>query len=157
MTTRVQVNEKTNKKTGEITRSDRWTNAIVLRSERMADGVYGFAVEVYDGDDTKSFVEKAQAITPETDERAVRGAVAMTAVSGKRIRLQWGTTLESIGVWRDGKKRDWSSEQSNALFHTLEGDLVSLPWQGDGVLEVNAGGQTFRCRVDRDGGVTFGK
>ncbi|MFN3165697.1 MAG: hypothetical protein ACE37H_01390 [Phycisphaeraceae bacterium] len=153
LTRTARVKEKTHKKTGEVTVSPRWPHVTILRSERSGPGVYGFAIEVYAGDRPGAFVEAARQRAPETGERAVRGAVAMTAVSGKRVRLQWGDTLDAIGVWRDGKKREWDSETNKALFHTIDGDLITLPWQGDGVLRVNAGGRSFTCRVDRDGTV----
>ncbi len=152
---RVQVRENQDKKTGEVTHSPRWPNAKVLRSDRVGEGVYGFAVEVYNGADRDAFMEAAQQRKPETKERLIRGAVAMTAASGKRVRLQWGDTLEATGVWRDGRKHDWQSDAGRALFHTVNGDLTSLPWQGDGTLRVNAGGRTFTCKVDRKGVVTF--
>lgn len=152
---RVRFKEKKDKKTGEITRLDRWGDAIVLKSERNVEGVYGFAVEIYDGEDQDAFIEKAKKLRPETDERAVRGAVAMTSVSGRRVRLQWGNTLESIGIWRDGQKRDWSAQHNKALFHTIDGDLITLPWQGDGTLRINAGGKTFQSTVSRDGKASF--
>lgn len=155
LTQRARVSEKTNKKTGEVTTQPRWDHAIVLRSDRQDQGVYGFAVEVYTGQDRGGFIDQAKQRRPETDERAVRGAVAMTAVSGKRVRLQWGNTLDAIGVWRDGKKRDWDSETNKALFHTIDGDLIALTWQGDGNLRINAGGRRFTCTVDCEGGVRF--
>ena len=154
-TQRARVKEKTNKKTGEVTKEPRWDHTIVLRSDRQDKGVYGFAVEVYSGKDQDGFIQKAKRLRPETDERETRGAVAMTAVSGRRVRLQWGNTLDAIGIWRDGKKRDWASDRNKALFHTIDGDLITLPWQGDGTLRINAGGKTFTATVTKDGKASF--
>ena len=138
-----------------MTEEPRWDHTIVLRTDRQGEGVYGFAVEIYSGDDPDGFVDQAKKRRPETDERLERGAVAMTAVSGRRVRLQWGNSLEAIGVWRDGKKRDWSSEESRALFHTVDGDQITLPWQGDGTLRINAGGKSFQSTVTKDGEADF--
>ncbi len=88
----------------------------------------------------RGFIQRAQAVVEqiarygrygntffETDECEVRGAVAMTAVFGKRVRLQWGNMLNAIGIWRDGKKRDWSIDENKALFHSGDGDLIHCP------------------------------
>ena len=86
---------------------------------------------------------------------AARGAAALTAVSGRRVRLQWGNTMEAIKIWRDGQLRDWGSDVENVSYRTIGGDLIDQPWQGDGTLRVSAGGCSFSCSVSRDGKVTF--
>ena len=143
LTDRVRFKEKTNKKTGEVTRLDHWTHAS-LKSLRKGDGVYGFAVEVYDGKDQDDFIRRAMKVRPETSERAARGAVAMTAVSNRRVRLQWGNTLDAI-IWRDGKKREWSQASERSLFHTRETALINLPWRYD-TLRIEAGGHPLVVR-----------
>jgi hypothetical protein len=136
-------------------RQPRWVNSRVLKASRVGAGVYGFAIEIDEGRPDE-FVQQASRLKPETDEVAVRGAAALTAVSGRRVRLQWGNTLEAIKIWRDGKLRDWNSPQEIVAYRTL-GDqpLIDQPWQGDGTLTVTAGGKTFRCTVTKTGSVTF--
>jgi hypothetical protein len=141
-------------KDGRIEKQERWVNSQALKAMRKGQGVYGFAVEIDEGNST-AFVQQASRIEPETDEVSVRGAAAMTAVSGRRVRLQWGNTMDAIKIWRDGKLRDWSSEEENVAYRPLKGELVHQAWQGDGRLTVSAGGKVFSCRLSREGDVEF--
>ncbi|MCH5372681.1 MAG: hypothetical protein JJ992_01795, partial [Planctomycetes bacterium] len=131
-----------------------WTNSQVLKATRRGDGVYGFAIEIDEGR-PEEFIAKASQTQPETDEVRVRGAAAITAVSGRRVRLQWGETLDSIKIWRDGRLKDFDSPEENVAYRTLEGQLIDQAWQGDGTLTVSAGDRRFSCTVTRDGKVTF--
>lgn len=140
------------KKEGE--REPRWVNSKVLKGTRRGDGAYGFAVEINDGN-ADAFIKQASQLKPETDEVPVRGAAAMTAVSGRRVRLQWGDTMSAIKIWRDGQLRDWDSPEENVSYRSLTGDLISQAWQGDGTLTVIAGGKRFSSTVTRDGKVSF--
>lgn len=156
LTQRVQVNIKTNRKTGQKTRHPRWDTSTVLRSNRSKDGAYGFAIELYDGKDHDAFIAKASEIKPEFTGLAPRDTFSMTSVSGKRVDVQWGETLEELNIWRDGQKRDWASDANKALFHTLHGgELISMPWQGDGKLRVKVGKHYFECILNRDGKTRF--
>jgi hypothetical protein len=155
LTEHVQVKKsKPDRKTGEGTTSPRWPNSRVLRADRIGDGVYGFTIEVDEGD-PEAFMAAASTLAPEVKEVTIRGAASMTTVSGRRVRLQWAPTLQGIGVWRNGQKREWDSPHSNALFHTVDDELVDLPWQGDGKLRIEAGGQKFTVRVSREGEVEY--
>jgi hypothetical protein len=153
LTETIQFKEKKTKE--GVVKEPGWADSKILKSQRRRDGVYGFAIEIDEGD-ANSFIKQAAAIGPETDEVAVRGAAAITGVSGRRVRLQWGDTLAAIKIWRDGKRRAWESDDENAAYRTL-GDrpLIHQSWQGDGALNVSAGGKTFRCTVTKDGKVSF--
>lgn len=152
LTQRVQTKRsKPNKKTGEVKVSPRWPNSRVYRADRRGEGVYGFVVEIYEGD-ADAFIAKAVSLRPELGELHERGAAAMTVVCGRRVRLQWASSLDGIGIWRDGKKRDLHATPSAALFRTIGSDLITLPWQGDGTLSVNAGGRFFRTTVLKKAG-----
>lgn len=141
-------------KDGRIEKQARWVDSMILKATRKGPGVYGFAVEI-DESSPQTFIQQASRIKPETDELPIRGAAAFTSVSERRVRLQWGNTMDAIKIWRDGKLRDWNSEEQNVAYRTLKGDLVHQAWQGDGTLTVSAGGETFSCTVSREGRVEF--
>ena len=141
-------------KDGRVEKQERWVNSQVLKATRKGHGVYGFAVEIDEGN-PQAFIQQASRIKPETDEVPDRGAAAITAVSGRRVRLQWGNTMDAIKIWCDGKLRNWSSEEENVTYRALKSDLVHQAWQGDGSLTVSAGGKTFSCTVSREGDVEF--
>ena len=153
LTERVQTRIQKDKK-GNEERQPRWTGSVVLKATRADNGPYGFAIEADDGD-AAAFIAKASQLEPETHEVAVRGAAAFTAVSGRRVRLQWAESLDALKIWRDGKLRDWASPAESVVYRTLTGALIDQPWQGTGTLAVAAGGATFTCTVTRDGHVRF--
>ena len=64
--------------------------------------------------------------------------------------LQWNDDPLELTVWRNGKRRDLSAD-AGFLYRS---PIINSVW-GTGVLEVKAGGQTFRCEVDAEGKVTF--
>ena len=79
----------------------------------------------------------------------------MTAVSGRQVGLQWGRSLATVQIWRDGQLRDWASDAERASYRTRDGELIDQAWQGNGTLRVSAGGCSFACTVTRDGQVAF--
>lgn len=141
-------------KDGRIEKQERWVNSKILKATRKGPGVYGFAVEIDEGN-AQAFIQQASRKKPETDEVPIRGAAAFTSVSKRRVRLQWGSTMDAIKIWRDGRLRDWNSEEENVAYRPLTGELIHQAWQGDGTLAVSAGGKTFSCTVSRDGRVEF--
>ncbi len=152
-TDRVQYEVRTDRE-GREERRPRWTGSKILAARRRAAGHYGFAIEIDEGN-AERFIAAASNIRPETGEVPVRGAAAMTAVSGRRVRLQWGDTLAAVHIWRDGRLRDWDSPEELVAYRTLDGELIDQSWQGDGTLRVASGGKTFTCTVTPDGRVSF--
>ena len=155
LTERVRY-EETKGRDGQVQRRDRWVHSQVLKATRQGDGPYGFAVEIDEGQ-PDDFIAKATLLRPETEEIPIRGAAALTAVSGRRVRLQWGNTTEAIKIWRDGRLKDFASPEENVAYRTLDGPLIDQPWQGNGTLTVTAGGTRFTSTVTREGQVTFGE
>lgn len=153
LTTRVQFEER-KERDGRVQRRERWPNSQVLKAVRQGEGVYGFAIEIDEGrrDD---FMAKAARLKPETDEVPIRGAAALTAVSGRRVRLQCGDSIHAIKIWRDGRLKDFTSPEENVAYRTIDEQLIDQPWQGNGTLTVTAGGARFTCTVSREGQVTF--
>ena len=151
---------KSNNKSNKDQRTELWPQSRVLTAQRKLEGVYGFVIEISDGN-RQQFVDAAVKLRPETDEILVRGAAAFTGTTGKRIRLQWGNVPQAIHVWLDGRKRDWDSPENLACYHTVAGKdaqaspLVQQGWQTDGQLHVAAGGFVFQCTVGKDARVTF--
>jgi hypothetical protein len=153
MTKTVQFREK-KEKNQDAELEPRWPNSQVLRATRQGKGIYGFAIEIDDGD-RANFIRRASEMRPESEDTPSSGVASLAAVSGRRMRLQWGKSLETVQIWRDDDLRDWGSEAENVSWRTLDGDLIDQAWQGDGTLRVSAGGRSFSCFVSRDGEVTF--
>lgn len=150
LTTRVQWKVKKDKKT------PLWTTSKVISAKRKSSGYYGFAIEIAEGKSARqTLAQKASGQKPETDELPIRGAVAFTGVSGKRLRLQSGTNLNAIKIWRDGKLRDWNTKEENASFRTISGGVqLQQDWRS-GTLTATVGMFSYRCSVDRDGNVSW--
>ena len=130
-----------------------WPHTKVLKSTRKGKGVYGFVVEVNEGN-REAFMKAASKLQPEVDELAKRGAAAMTTVQRNRIRLQWGNTSQAIHAWRNGNELDWTGSE-NMLFKSLNSDVISMPWNDNGLLEIKTAGQEFHIQVSREGKVAF--
>jgi hypothetical protein len=155
LTDRVQYKlKKPNKKSGKTEKAPLWPGSKVLKANRQNNGLYGFAIEIDEGR-SEDFVKKAAKLAPETNELSTRSEVTMTAVSGRRVKLQWSDYIDNIRIWRNGELRDWDSPDENVAFRTLDGKLVHQPWQGNGTLRVTAGGRKFSCTVDRKGKAVF--
>jgi len=135
-------------------RMPRWPHARVLRGNRLASGWYGFAIQVDEGD-REVFLRHVATIRPEVDEVAVRGAAVFQNRRGERFRLQWGDSPAAIKIWRNGRLRDWNDPAQNASWHTVDGDLITQAWQGDGSLAIRTNAERYRIQVNREGRVTF--
>ena len=136
-------------------REPRWPESIVLRGDRTAGGNYGFAIEFCEVQ-REQFAQQAAQLAPELVGKPDNLAAAITGVGGRRVRVQWGETPQSIGVWRDGRQRQIEKPSEQAIFRTISStSLVDQAWQSDGRLRVVAGGYEFGSQVERSGRVTF--
>jgi len=132
-------------------REPRWPHCKVLVAEPADGELYGFAIEVAEGEQRARRAEGAADRRPETDELAVRGAVAFTGVGGRRLRLQTGEPRHAIHVWRDGVR----VEREPAAFRTLGGPVeLEQGWRA-GSLRVRVGDERFACTVSRAGEVRW--
>ncbi|MEL7266224.1 MAG: hypothetical protein AAFP69_15625, partial [Planctomycetota bacterium] len=137
-TRRVQFRRVEKKKRGkiiEVKDEPRWPHTSVYAGHRSGKGLYGFALEVCEHQTMPGpeFQRAAMKVNVQEDERLVRGAVAITGVSGRRIRLQWGNSTSAIHIWRDGKEyrpdRQSATSQMFATLHaSQDGASVDMPW-----------------------------
>jgi hypothetical protein len=139
-------------------RSKKPENAInvVLRSDRVGSGLYGFAVELSERLEPREFARRAAEV--EVDMSALTDATAaIRGAEARELKVQWAPEVGAVGIWRDGVKRDWSGPDENRAFGTF-GDEAEAPllqdWRG-GRLRVRAGGYEFQSTVAPDGRAEF--
>jgi len=106
----------------------------------------GLAIKVGEKESHASFAKfKKAAKSAEVDVSELeKGIVCYKSADGKHLGIQWNDDPLDLGVWRNGQRRDFK----NAAMY--ESPVISMAW-GGGVLEVNAGGEKFRCKVDGEG------
>ena len=108
----------------------------------------GMAIEIGEKESHGSFSRFKKAVrSSEVDVSELeKGVVRYKASDGKWLGIHWNDDPLDLGVWRSGKRRDLKEA------FLYNGSVISAPW-GAGVLEVNAGGERFRCEVDASGNV----
>ncbi|MFT4547955.1 MAG: hypothetical protein ACI9UA_003012 [Pseudoalteromonas tetraodonis] len=111
-------------------------------------GFCGLAIEVGEKESHGSFEKfKLAAKSAELDVSELAGGVARyKSADGKWLGIHWNDDPLDLGIWRNGKRRDLSTP---ALY---ESPIIHSKW-GSGLLEIKAGGGSFRCEVDADGKV----
>lgn len=122
----------------------------VLSARGDGGSFSGLAIEVGEKESHHSFADfKKAAKAAEIDAVMLDAGVARyTSADGKELRIQWHDDPLGLGVWRNGQRRD---SRDAALY---ESSVISAGW-GEGALEIDAGGATFRCEVDQDGKAVF--
>lgn len=161
LTRQLQVRRQEDRRSGEVTEHPRWEGMQVLRSETAGAGFYGFAIEICEHDQMPSdeFIAAARGVRVELDDLET-GAVALTGVTGPRLRVQWAEDWSSRKIWRDGRERAWDDPAERRAYgpaDPAEADsdaLIMQDWQG-GELTVRAGGHVFRAGVAPDGRAWF--
>jgi hypothetical protein len=120
----------------------------VLSAVGKEDGFCGLAIEVGEIASHGTFAKFKQAAkSAEIDASELNQGVARyKATDGKWLGIHWNDDPINLGVWRNGKRRDLK----NAAIY--ESPVINAGW-GSGVLEVTAGGETFRTEVDPEGKV----
>jgi hypothetical protein len=142
--------------TAQLTKKSADAKNSVLRSERAAPGVYGFALEISEKLDPTRFAALASERRPDI-KRLKDGSAEMTGAEGRSLRVQWAADPLEIGIWRDGVRRDWAASEENwafGAFGELDGAPLQQGWRG-GTLRVRAGEHYFRASVHEDGRVEF--
>jgi len=106
----------------------------------------GLAIEAGEKESHGSFAKFKKAVkSAEVDVSELgKGAVRYKSADGKQLGIKWNDDPLDLGVWRNGQRRDFK----NAAMY--KSPVISMAW-GGGVLEVNAGGEKFRCEVDGEG------
>lgn len=78
------------------------------------------------------------------------GSVTYASAEGKRLGIQWSDNPLELGVLRNGKPRNLSEDAR----HLYRSPMIRSAWRS-GILEVKAGGRSFRCQVDAANGARF--
>jgi hypothetical protein len=103
----------------------------------------GLAVEVGEKQSYGTFNKfKKDVISAEVDVSELdKGIARYKAADGKWLGIHWNDDPLNLGVWRNGKRRDLA-EDAGYLYRSP----VIKSVRGSGVLEVNAGGETFKLQ-----------
>jgi hypothetical protein len=128
----------------------RFTGHKALTARGTGTSFCGIAVEVGQKESHGSFAKfKAAVKSAEIDlDELGRGIARYKSADGKRLGIEWNDNPLELGVFRNGKRRDLAAD-AKSLYRS---DVINSVW-ASGVLEVNAGGEKFRCEVDGDGKV----
>ena len=121
----------------------------------------GLAVEVGESESHGSFAEfKKAVLAAEVDVTKLgEGVVQYKAKDGKMLGFHWNDNPLDLGVWRNGKRHDWT-EHAKYLYrvNTADGEQPTAPifsrW-GEGKLYIEAGGKAFLSAVDAEGKASF--
>lgn len=126
----------------------------VLSCRGTSEHFSGLAVEAGEEESHGSLANFQSAVlSAEVDLSELQAGVARyKAADGKWLGIHWNDDPLDLGVWRNGARRDLQ----DAAEHLYRSAVIQSE-RGSGVLEVNAGGESFRCAVDRSGKVFFGR
>lgn len=134
------------------TKKQRFPNHKVLSATGNSRQFSGLAIEVGEKESHQSLVNFINSIKKATVEDAElnKGIARYKAADGKYLGFHWNDDPLNLGVWRNGRRRDLKA----AANHLYKSDVINAEW-GAGILNVNAGGHTFKSQVDQHGNVTF--
>ena len=120
-------------------KKNRFPNHMVLSSMGNGDSYCGMAIEVGEKQSHGSFDKFVQAVLmAEVDVSGLsKGIARYKASDGKHLGIHWNDNALNLGVWRNGKRRDFADA---ALY---ESPIINSKW-GTGVLEVTTPGAAFR-------------
>jgi len=128
----------------------------VLSCEGKGGTFCGCVVEIGDGKSFGSFAKfREHVLDSELNlTRLGDGAVDYQTPSGKWLGFHWNDDPHQLGVWRNGKRHDWT-QHAKHLYQVREGDaLIESVW-GEGSLTIQTNDHTFECKVDESGKVHF--
>ncbi|MHC5058582.1 MAG: hypothetical protein ACYTKD_28320 [Planctomycetota bacterium] len=122
----------------------------VLSSKGAGGSFCGLAVEVGEKESHGSFerFKRASRSASVDLSKLASGIASYRSRDGKELAIHWHDKPLELGVWRGGERRDLTNP---AMY---ESPIIIAGW-GEGVLEVDAGGERFRSRVDAEGRATF--
>lgn len=148
-TSEIQVDAQLTRQLKENKKS-RFPGHQVLSCQGQGGPFCGLGIQVGEKESHGSFDQfQKAAIAAEVDLSELdQGVARYKTTDGKWLGIHWNDNPLDLGVWRNGKRRDLKNV---ALYKS---DVISAGW-GEGVLQVNAGGASFRCQVDQDGQVNF--
>ncbi len=122
----------------------------VLAARGDGGAFCGLAIEVGEKEAHGSVAKfKRAAKSAEVDIGELdKGIARYKSADGRQLGIRWNDDPLDLGVWCNGEQRDLKNP---AMY---DSPVISAQW-GVGTLEVNAGGERFRCEVDTEGKVGF--
>lgn len=138
-------------------KSRKFSGHYVLTCQGNRSKYCGIAIEVGDNQSFKSFdMFVASVLKSEIDDSKLDGGIVqLRDAAGKWLGFHWNDDPHNLGVWKNGTRHDFK-EHASYLYRTGSGkELIDCKW-GSGELNVKTDGQTYRCRIDPRGKVTFG-
>jgi len=148
-TSKMEIDPKLTRQLTENENS-RFPDHQVLSGRGNSESFCGLAIEVGEKESHGSFGRfKKATISAEIDLSGLNQGIARyKSADGKWLGFHWNDNPRDLGIWRNGQRRDL---ENAALY---ESEIISAGW-GEGVLNVQAGGASFRCQVDAQGKASF--
>jgi len=131
-------------------KKNRFPGYQVLSCQGEGGDYCGLAIEVGERESHGSLGRfKKAVLAAEVDlTQLAQGVARYKSSDGKWLGIHWNNDPLNLGVWRNGHRRDL---QNTALY---DSPVIKAGW-GEGVLDVRAGGASFRCQVDAAGRASF--
>ncbi|MFP4192499.1 MAG: hypothetical protein ACLFU6_10555 [Candidatus Hydrogenedentota bacterium] len=143
----------------EHDREEHYAQETFLRAAIEGETYGGFAMEVGEAGEHDSFEEFREAVLEQSrlDTGALdEGAVELAGTDGKTLALTFNQEHDLPDVVRDGETVDWRERLD--LYATApespNRSPIELGWR-EGELRIEAGGEVFEGRFDKDGSYTF--
>jgi len=119
----------------------------MLSTESTGGSAFGFALEVGEAETHGSYEDFKKAIRSKAKIALHDQGAALTASDGRQLKVS--TPDRGLPqVERDGELHDWG--QHVDVYHSVDSNALNLP-RGKRILEVNAGGHSFRGELKEDG------
>jgi len=124
----------------------------VLSTRGNSSSFCGLAIEVGERESHRSFDQFKKAVrAAEVDISELdKGVARYKSADGKWLGFHWNDNPMDLGVWRNGTRRDLVTD-AQSLYRS---PIINCQ-SGSGILEIEAGGERFRCEVDENGKVKF--
>lgn len=150
-TTPLKLDEKLTRELTD-TEKQRFPNHKVLSAKGISNNYSGLAIEVGEKQSHGSFDNFIKSINKATVEveELNKGIARYKSADGKYLGFHWNDDPLNLGVWQNGQRRDLKADAN----HLYKSEVINAKW-GSGMLQVNAGGHTFKSQVDQNGIATF--
>ncbi len=130
-----------------IGKGGKTTNIGMLSTESTEAEAFGYALEVGEKETHGSYEQFKQAVTSKASISLHSQGATLTSSDGRTLKVtRAGAGLPQVE--RDGTPHDWAKHQD--VYHSVDSNALNLP-RNKRVLEVTAGGHSFRGELKEDG------
>lgn len=127
----------------------------VLRADGTAEHYCGLAIEVGERETHGSLAEfQKHVLAAQVDVSQLDQGIVQYKSGAKNLGLHWHDDPKQLGVWRNGKRHDWTAH-AGLLYGSEQAGAPLISTRGSGVLYVETGDTAFSCKVADDGKVTW--